>query len=143
MRKGTGKLIEITLKAKTPGNLVPFTIDGAKSILVNWPDAFQIPFIVTGPGVVSTSSCAPTNITLSPGTIENGKPAGTEVGTLKTTNPDSYLWESWIYSLPTLYSDNAVFAISGDKVSTRFTVDYGTKDSYSILVRSTDAGGKY
>lgn len=144
LQNGTGQLIEITLKAKTPGNLVPFMIDGEKSILVSWPDAFQIPFIVTGPGVVSTSSCAPTNITLSPSSIENRQPAGTEVGELKTTDPDSsYPWESWIYNLPTSYGDNALFAISGDKVSTRFTVDYGTKDSYSILVRSTDAGGKY
>ncbi len=143
-QNGTGQLIEITLRAKTFGALVPFTIDGAKSILVNWPDTFQIPFIVTGPGVVSTSSCAPTDIALSSNSIENGRPAGTVVGTLTTTDPD-YLssWETWTYSLPALSGDNALFAISGDKLTTLFTADYGTKASYSILVRSTDAGGKY
>jgi len=144
---GEGKLIEITLRAKTPGSLVPFTIDGTKSVLVNWPDAFQIPFTVTGPGVVSTSSCAPTNIDLSANTIENGSTAGTIVGTLATTDPDSSLtWgDSWTYSLPnsSSYPDNALFAISGDKLSTGFTADYGAKNTYTILVRSTDAGGKY
>ena len=138
------KLITITLQAKKPGYLVPFTIDGAKSVLVNWPDVFQIPFIVTGPGAVSTSSCAPTNIALSSNTIENGRPAGTIVGTLTTTDPDSsHSWESWSYSMPYSDGDNALFAIFGDKVSTLFTADFVTKNSYAILIRSTDAGGRY
>ena len=137
------ELIKITLKALKPGSLNPFTIDGEKSILVNWPDAFQIPFMVTAPGVVSTSSCAPTDIALSANTIENGRPAGTVVGTLTTTDPDSsYSWESFSYSLPVAPEDNALFAISGDKLITRFVADYGSKKSYSIQVRSTDAFGK-
>lgn len=140
-----GKLLEITLKAKTPGNLVPFTIDGENSILVNWPDAFRIPFTVTGPGVVSTSSCAPTDITLSPNTVADGMPAGTEVGTLLTIDSDSSLpWgDSWTYYLLDSQVDNAQFAISGNKLVTRFTANYGTSKTYTIKVRSTDAGGKF
>lgn len=143
LRNGTGKLIEITLKAKTPGNLVPFTIDGAKSILVNWPDAFQIPFIVTGPGVVSTSSCAPTDISLTPSSIKEMQPAGTIVGTLTSIDPDSP--DSFIYSLvnPTSYPDNSNFAISGDKVLAQMSFDYNTRTSFTIFVRSTDSGEKY
>ena len=142
-RNGTGKLIEITLKAKTPGNLVPFTINGEKSIFVNWPDAFQIPFIVTGPGVVGTSSCAPTDVSLTPNSIKEMQPAGTTVGTLTSIDPD--LPDSFIYSLvkTTSYPDNNKFAISDGKVLAQMSFGYSTKTSYTIFVRSTDSGGKY
>ena len=138
-----GILITITLRALKTGNLVPFTINAANSMLVNWPDVELVPFIVTGPGVVATTSCAPTAITLAPGSVKEGLPAGTVVGTLTSTDADDP--DSWTYSTVNSadYPDNLLFAISGDQLITRQSFVYSAAGTYTILVRSTDAGGSY
>jgi hypothetical protein len=143
-RNGEGKLIEITLRAKKAGSLVPFTITGGdKSLLVSWPDAFLIPFTITQAGVVQTSSCPPTDIILAPSSINEKQASGTVVGTLTSIDPD--LSDSWVYSLVNLvaYPDNNDFSISGDRVIAVASFDYGIRSSYQIMVRSTDAGGAY
>jgi hypothetical protein len=83
----------------------------------------------------------PTNISLSSSSISENIPTGTTVGTLSTTDVDS--GDTFTYSLyDTLnYPDNSSFTITGTSLKSAVVFDYETKSSYSIRVRSTDAGG--
>jgi hypothetical protein len=83
----------------------------------------------------------PTNISLSSSSISENIPTGTTVGTLSTTDVDS--GDTFTYSLyDTLnYPDNSSFTITGTSLKSAVVFDYETQSSYSIRVRSTDAGG--
>ena len=63
------------------------------------------------------------------------------VGTLSSTDEDT--GESFTYSLVDGdgSADNGSFTISGDQLQTTASFDYELKSSYSIRVRTTDAGG--
>jgi hypothetical protein len=83
----------------------------------------------------------PTNISLSSSSISENVPTGTTVGTLSTTDVDA--GDTFTYSLyDTLnYPDNSSFTITGTSLKSAVVFDYETQSSYSIRVRSTDAGG--
>ncbi len=139
---GAGDLITITFKALEPNSSVDFEIDPALSMLVDWPDAFEIPFTVTN-GTVTTESCAPTDIALSNNTVLELQPIGTTVGTLTTTDPDASD-TTFTYSLvdTTTYPDNAAFSITGDQLLTAEMFNYDDKNTYTIKVRTTDPWGE-
>lgn len=85
---------------------------------------------------------APTNIGLSNTSIAENQPVGTTVGTFSTTDPDS--WDTHTYTLVPGdgADDNASFTIdAAGNLKTAAMFDFETKSSYSIRVRSTDAGG--
>ena len=84
---GDGDLIKITLHALVPNDSSEIDIDEDNSILVNWPDAFEIPFTATD-GVVNTASCPPTDIDLTNNTIQENRPVGTTIGTFSSDDPD-------------------------------------------------------
>ncbi|MFM6000454.1 MAG: DUF4347 domain-containing protein, partial [Dolichospermum sp.] len=84
---------------------------------------------------------APTNLTLSTSTVAENQIIGTVVGNLTTTDPDT--GDTFTYSLVTGTgsTDNASFTIVGNQLRTSSVFDFETKNSYSILVRTTDQGG--
>jgi outer membrane protein assembly factor BamB len=86
---------------------------------------------------------APTDIALSATSVPENQPAGTTVGNLSTTDPDS--GDSFTYTLvPGIGdTDNVAFTIAGDSLKTAASFDYETKNSYTIRVRSTDSGGLF
>jgi|GEM_PF-1419493 len=86
---------------------------------------------------------APEDISLSASSIPENQPAGSVIGTLTTSDPDEE--PSYTYSLVTGTgdADNASFAIVGDQLRTAASFDYELKASYSVRIRTTDAGGKY
>lgn len=140
-KSGTGNLILITFEAVTWNMTTDITIDPVNSMLVDWPDAFEVPFTVVD-GTVSAESCSPTNIMLSNDTVPENEPVGTMVGTLSTSDPD--IGDSFTYSLVDVltYPDNLGFSIVGDVLQTQVTFNYEVKSTYTIKVRVTDAGGK-
>src|SRR5262249_9456776 len=88
----------------------------------------------------------PTDIGLSSTNVAENQPEGTAVGTLSTTDPDA--GDSFSYTLVSGAgsTDNARFTITGGVASpatlrTTAAFDFEAKSSYSIRVRSTDAGG--
>lgn len=85
----------------------------------------------------------PTDIALLPGTVAENQPAGTLVGTLSTSDLD--IGDTFTYTLVSGSgsSDNANFTISGNHLLSAAAFNYETQNSYSIRVRSTDAGGLY
>ncbi|HUM49610.1 MAG TPA: Ig-like domain-containing protein [Anaerolineaceae bacterium] len=139
---GTGDLILITLHAIVPNDSSPIDIDAANSILVNWPDAFEIPFTATD-GVVNTSSCPPTDIALSNNTIQENMPIGTTIGTFSSTDPDGDTTFTYTLVNPTGYPDNGSFTITGSTLKSAVSFNYEFKNSYHIRVRSTDPWGAY
>ncbi|MDD3302153.1 MAG: cadherin repeat domain-containing protein, partial [Candidatus Gracilibacteria bacterium] len=90
-----------------------------------------------------SSNNAPTDITLSGSSINENLPVGSSIGDFTTTDIDS--GDTHTYSLVsgTGSDDNASFSISGSTLVAEISADYETKNSYSVLVRSTDAGGLY
>jgi len=82
---------------------------------------------------------APTNITLSPSTIAENSAIGTLIGNLSTTDPDA--GNTFTYSIVSGVGDATAFSISGNQLQTRAVLDFDTKPSYSVRVRTTDQGG--
>lgn len=89
----------------------------------------------------------PTDLALSPGSVPENSATGTTVGTFTTTDPDA--GDTHTYTLVTDPgggaggADNASFTIVGNTLQTTAAFDFETKSSYSIRVRTTDAGGLY
>ncbi|MBO1067209.1 MULTISPECIES: DUF4347 domain-containing protein [Nostocales] len=84
---------------------------------------------------------APTDLTLSTSTVAENQIIGTVVGNLTTTDPDTA--NTFTYSLVTGdgATDNSLFSINGNQLTTNSVFDYETKNSYSIRVKTTDQGG--
>ena len=93
--------------------------------------------------LVTNVNEAPTDIALSTNTVAENLSINTVVGTLSTNDPD--IGDTFTYSLVSGAgsTDNASFNISGSSLRTSAIFDYETKNSYSIRVRSTDAGSLF
>ena len=139
---GSGDILVLTIKAKLPNETSALTIDGAKSMLVDWPEAHSIPFTDTD-GVINTRSCAPTDIALSNASIAENQPVNTVIGTLSATDPDAGD-TSFTYAFADLvgHPDAQYFNISGSSLRANIPFDYETKSSYSIRIKVTDPWGE-
>jgi hypothetical protein len=84
----------------------------------------------------------PTNITLTPSTVNEGKPIGSAVGTLSTIDPDTGDTFTYILVPGTGGTDNSSFTIDGHTLKTNAVFDFDTKSSYSVRIRSTDSGAE-
>ena len=78
---------------------------------------------------------------LSSNSLDDDQSSGTTVGSLSTTDVDS--GDTFTYTLVsgTGDTDNGSFLISGANLNINVTPDFNTKSSYSVRVRTTDAGG--
>lgn len=87
----------------------------------------------------TTSNTAPTNIALSATSINENVLAGSTIGTLSTTDAQG---GTMTYTLVTGTgdTDNASFIIYGSSLNINASPDFETKSSYSVRVRTTDAG---
>src|ERR671922_199592 len=98
-----------------------------------------------------TANQAPTDIQLSNSSIAENQTPPVNVGTLTTTDPDA--GDTHTYSLENTgcgggpFADNSSFQIGtgvdSDKLQSAASFDFETKNSYTICVRSTDAGGLF
>lgn len=142
-----------TLKVIVQGNTVKGFVDGERAM--EWTNpvteltAGKIGFRTTSVDaafdqvVVRGFNKAPTDISLTQTSVSEQSPAGSTVGSFSTTDPDE--GDTFTYSLAAGEGDsgNASFAISGDTLQTVTALVYDKQSSYSIRVRSTDAGGLY
>ena len=99
--------------------------------------SFEKPLIIS----VTNINEAPTNISLLPGSIQEGLPIGTVAGVLTPTDPD--VGDSFSYALVTGLgsADNSSFVIVNGQLQTTAVFDLETKNSYSIRLRVTDLAG--
>jgi hypothetical protein len=84
---------------------------------------------------------APTDISISGGSIAENQPGGTTVGNFSTTDPDASNTFSYGLVTGTGGTDNASFTITGGTLKTAAIFNFEAKSSYSIRVQSTDQGG--
>ncbi|NLF72389.1 MAG: cadherin repeat domain-containing protein, partial [Candidatus Anammoximicrobium sp.] len=134
-----------------------FTIDGAElktaaefdfetknsySIRVRTTDAGGLWYEEACTITVTDQNLAPTDLMLSAASVAENQAIGTAVGTFTTTDGEAPA-APFTYTLVvgTGDGDNGSFTISGNQLKTAAEFDFETKNSYSIRVRTTDAGG--
>ncbi|MFG0263762.1 MAG: cadherin domain-containing protein [Rhodopirellula sp. JB055] len=90
---------------------------------------------------VTDQNVAPTAISLSDTSIAENEAADTAVGSLSTT--DSNVGDTFTYSIVSIdgSTSDTTFAISGNSLIATEALDFETKSSYSVVVRTTDQGG--
>lgn len=117
-----------------------FESQSSLSIRVQTDDGNGGTFAQTFTIVVNDVNEAPTDISLSSSSVDEGQDAGAEVGTLSTTDEDTQ--DSFTYALVTGTGDddNDQFDISGNSLVTTASFDVTTQSSYSIRVQVTDSG---
>jgi hypothetical protein len=86
-------------------------------------------------------SQVPTDIILSASSIAENNLENAVVGSLSTIDLDPSDAHSYSLVAGTGSSDNALFSISGNSLQASGTLDYESKNNYSVRVRSTDLGG--
>jgi autotransporter-associated beta strand protein len=121
-----------------------YEVKSSYAVTVNVADASvagSTPVTASFTLTILNVNARPTDLVLSAVTVAENAPAGTAVGALSSTDPDS--GDTFTYALVagTGSTDNASFTIVGNQVRTAATFDYEAKNSYTIRVRSTDAGG--
>lgn len=86
---------------------------------------------------------APTDIGISLSSVNENVAGNSTVGTLSSTDPDA--GDTFTYSLVAGAgdTDNAAFNINGSNLRISASPDFETQSSYSVRVRSTDAGGLF
>ena len=90
---------------------------------------------------VITPNSTPTNISLTSSSVNENVATGTTIGALSTTDSDSGDTHTYTLVSGTGDTDNASFSISGANLLTNTALDYETKNSYSILVQTSDSAG--
>lgn len=83
----------------------------------------------------------PTNITLSPATVEENKPEGTIVGTLSASDQDAGDSVSYALVDGDGAADNGSFVIDGATIKTKATFNYEEKPSCQIRIQALDTKG--
>ena len=106
----------------------------ALTITATGDGAFTKEFTITVNNVVE----APTDIALSPATIEENQPAGTVVGALSATGGEAVTAFELVGGDGS--GDNNSFTINGNQLLTNAVFDFETKASYSVRVRATGDG---
>ncbi|MBV8255897.1 MAG: cadherin domain-containing protein [Chitinophaga sp.] len=91
-------------------------------------------FVIT----VTKVNHAPTDISLDNNKVPEGSAIGTVVGNFTATDPDA--GDTFTYSFAG-GTDDAQFTISGNQLKTAAVFNYATKNTYSIKIKVTDAGG--
>jgi len=96
--------------------------------------------VTTSPYTLRNNN-APTALTINNNIISEGLPVNSTIGSFSTVDPDSP--ESFTYTLVSGMgsTDNTSFNISGNTLRSSAVFNFGTKNSYSIRVRSTDSKG--
>jgi hypothetical protein len=92
---------------------------------------------------VTNQNEGPSDLTLSDTTVPKNFGANALVGTLTTTDPD--IADQFTYSLVAGDgdNDNGLFNISGNRLRATDSLGFDPETSYSVRIRTTDAGGLY
>jgi hypothetical protein len=84
---------------------------------------------------------APTDLTLSPASINENLPAGSLVGTLIPIDQDLNDTYTYTFVNGAGSDDNSSFELNGSKLVSAVPFDFETKASYTVRVQATDGGG--
>ena len=142
----TGSNGTLTLTSATNGTVTyQSATNNNTNVTFTWKcnDGFEDSNTATASITVNPVNDQPTAIALSANTQPENTAINTTIGAFSTTDPDA--GDTFTYTLVsgTGSTDNSSFNISGANLRNSAVFDYETKNSYSIRVRSTDAGGLY
>ncbi|MCO6359901.1 tandem-95 repeat protein [Roseivirga pacifica] len=84
---------------------------------------------------------APTAIAISANALAENADAGTEIGAFSSTDEDAGDTHTYTLVAGTGDTDNASFTITDGKLLSAESFDFESKSSYSVRIKSTDAGG--
>ena len=84
---------------------------------------------------------SPIDIQLSSQSFSEGLPSGSVVAALTSRDPDADDAHTYVLVSGNGDTDNNAFTIDGDQLIILESPDYVAQDSYSIRLRTTDAGG--
>ena len=93
--------------------------------------------------ITLNSNSAPTDIKLSSSSVNENLSSGTTVGSLSTIDSDIGSTHTYTLVSGSGDTDNSSFSIIGDNLLTETAFDYETKNSYYIVVQSTDGIATY
>ncbi len=118
-------------------------VKSSYSIRVRVTDSTNRTFERTFTINVTDVNGAPTAVNLSANTIAENSAAGSTIGNLSTTDPNS--GDTFIYTLVSGdgSTDNGAFTISGNQLKLTASPNFETKSSYTVRIRSTDGGGLF
>ncbi|MBN1789682.1 MAG: tandem-95 repeat protein [Bacteroidales bacterium] len=147
---------ELTWSVSGDNNLT-VVIDGDDIATITpdagWTGVETLVFAAADPGsltgdddaafTIKEINAPPTDITLSPTSVNENAASGTEVGTLTTTDPDAEVTFTYTLVSGAGSDDNSSFSISGDKLVTAGVFDFETKAAYTVRVRSTDGSAGF
>lgn len=86
---------------------------------------------------------APTVVSLNGNVINETAATGTTIGTFATTDVDANDSHTYTFVQGAGAADNAAFTITNNTLMSNAVYDFETKDTYTIRVRSTDAGNNW
>jgi autotransporter-associated beta strand protein len=86
---------------------------------------------------------APTGLGAFPTSVAENQPVGTTIGTLTTADPDSGDTFTYVLVSGAGDTDNGSFEIVGNALKAKASFNYEAKSSYTVRVRTTDAGGLF
>ena len=101
------------------------------------------PQVVSSSVALTVTDTAPTDIALSPASVNENQPVATSVGSFSTTDADGGDVFSYSLVAGAGSTDNGSFQLVGNSLQTNAVFNFEAKSSYSIRVRSTDAGGLF
>ena len=113
------------------------------SIRVRTTDPNSLTFEQAFTIVIADVNEPPTGMTLSAAIVSENSGAGTAVGSLSTTDPDTGAVHTYTLVAGSGADDNAVFAIAGTALRIETVANFETKASYTVRVRSTDQAGLF
>ena len=140
--------------AVTGGTYAQNTVDWDTSAMANGSTAYIYAQVTDGTRTrylyaapvlqFQDANSAPTDITLSASSITENLPAGTTVGTLTTTDPNTGDTHTYSFACAVPGADDTSFQIGGagsDELQTAAVFDYETKTTYNICLRTDDGHG--
>lgn len=124
-------------------NDYPLSLGGIQGYVVEFGGMANDPCVVTSANksIKVVVNVAPTNITLSSSAINENNAVSAVVGNLSSTDADAGDTHTYTLVTGTGATDNASFSIVGNQLRAGMAFDFETKASYSIRVKTTDAGG--
>jgi len=144
-----GTVISYTISPALPTGLTlnntTGQISGALSVNKTGTEVYTITATNSGGSTTATVTLvyntAPTDIALSSTSINENNVVGASIGTLSTTDVDAADTHTYTLVSGAGSTDNATFTITGNVLKANVAFDFETKSSYSVRLRTTDAGG--
>jgi subtilisin-like proprotein convertase family protein len=122
-------------------SLLDFETQRLLSIRVRATDALGLTFEKTFVIALLNINEVPTDIVLTPNSVNEGAAIGTRVGDLRAIDQDLIDGHRFEFVDTANFPDASFFRIVGSEVTTTAVFDFDTKNSYLVRVRATDQGG--